>query len=279
MWYIMNFVPGAGRSRAGLESLAAGWNIEVFAPTFVELVTDKGQVRKREKPLLYHYIFVRGRDEDIKRFAQTNRGFSFVIDRAGSRRHLQVSDEALEQFRLIASYHAGKLPCYPLEGINLEEGDKVQVVSGEFAGLTGTYMSRKGGKKGNILIAIDNGLAAIVYDIRADYVRVLEFSRDSSRVYDQLDAFAEKLRKRDQDPLLLRSAAAAFTTRLGVVKIPNPKLNAKLQMLLYAGYKLLSDESNANEALQRYRELEGYVTNKKMRELWELCIERCASRN
>ena len=266
----MNFVPAPGQSRAGLASLASGWNLEVFAPTFVELVTDQGQVKKREKPLLYHYIFVRGRDEDIKCFAQTNRGFSFVLDRAGSRRHLQVSDEALEQFRLIASFHAGKLPCYPLEGVNLEEGDKVQVVSGEFAGLTGTYMSRKGGKKGNILIAIDNGLAAIVYDIRADYVRVLEFSRDSRRVYDQLDAFSEKL-MREQDPLLLRSASAAFTTRLGAVKIPNPKINAKLQMLLYAAYRELADIPKAEEALRRYRELEGYVTNPKTRELLQ-CI-------
>ena len=274
----MNFVPPRGKSRSILSPLAEAWNIEVFAPTFVQLVADGSQVKKREKPLLYHYVFLRGSGEEIKRFALANQGFSFVIDRAGNSRHVTVSDETLEQFRIIASYHAGKLPCYPLEGVDLEQGDKVQVVSGQFAGLTGTYMSRKGGKKGNILVAIDSGLAAVVYDVKAEYVRVLEFARDSRRIYDQLDAFADKLLNPEYDDFTKRSAAASFTTRLGMVKVGNPKLNAKLQALLYAGYRLLSDESMANEALQRYRELEEYVTNPKTQELCKLCIERFAYR-
>lgn len=268
MWYIMNYVPPSGKSRCGLMSLVESWGLEVFAPTFVKLVSEEGHVKKSEKPLLYHYIFIRGNEESIKKFALSNTGFSFVLDRAGSSRYLHVSDEALEQFRIIAGYHAGKLPCYPLEGIDLQEGDKVQIVSGPCVGLTGVYMSRKGGKSGNILIAIDSGLAAVVYDVKAEYVRVLEFARDSKRVYDQLDAFASRLREAaggEVDPLVMVSAAGSFTTRLGIVKLHNPKLEAKLQILLFAAYNILSDRVNARKSLERFRRLENHVTNPKTR--------------
>ena len=195
MWHLLNYIPPRGHSRSELPAIIRSFtSLELFAPTFVALSdSTSSQVKRVEKPLLYHYIFLRGSEADIKQLCLTRQGFSFVLDR-DSRRHITLSDEAVEQFRIIARYFSGKLPCYPLQDINLEEGDKVQIVTGPCAGLTGTYISRKGGRSGNILVAVDAALAAVVYDVRADYVRVLEFSRNSRRVYDQLDAYADKLK-------------------------------------------------------------------------------------
>lgn len=284
MWHILNYIPRPGARRSRLPALFDAFNarpdvsapLELFAPTFMRLVTaDGGRVLKSERPLLYHYIFVRGSEADIKLLCSVEEGFSFVIDRAGPRRHLTVSDEALESFRIIAGYHAGQLPCFPLQGISLEEGDRVQVVSGPFAGLTGTYISRRGARSGSVMVAIDNGLAAAVFDVKADYVRVLEFARDSRRLYDQLDAFASRLqpflssseesRKGASESLL--AAAAVFTRRLGVVKVDAPKIEARLRILLYAAYSILSDRPSALPALERYRALEPHVTSASHRAL------------
>lgn len=290
MWNILNYVPPRGKRRSELESLAASYGVEVFAPTFVQLSSEGGHVKKTEKPLLYHYIFARGGEQDVKRLCSSLEGFSYVLDRAGSGRHLTVGDEEVEQFRIIAQFYAGKLPCYPLEGVALEEGDRVQIVSGPCAGLTGTYISRKGAKKGNVLVSVDGSMAAVVYDVKADFVRVLEFARDSRRIYDQIDAFAERLTNFFDDassdgPVEVKpsdidiiSASSIFTRRLGIVKVNNPKLEAKLRILLYAAYSILSDHAETAEALKKYRELEKNVTNAKTRELCETIFKRLPPR-
>lgn len=273
-WFVLNYIPPRGHKRSELPTLIERFSpeLELFAPTFVSLQTEGGKVAKKERPLLYHYIFLKGDEQTIKQFCYYNQGFSFVMDCAEKGRHLTVTDQTIRDFRIIAQFYAGKLPCFPLKEINLEEGDKVQIVSGPCAGLTGTYMSRKGGRSGNILVAVDTSLAAIVYDIKAEYVRVLEFSRDSRRVYDQLDAFTSRLlsylKTKETENTGTVSAedtafATVFTRRLGSVKLHNPKLEAKLYILLYAAYSVLSDSEKAAESMERYRALERHITNPK----------------
>lgn len=339
-WFVLNYVPGPGFRRHTLPELIArfsrheGAALELFAPTFVALTTERGKVKRVERPLLFHYIFLRGTASAVKRLCQTHEGFSFVIDHAGSRRHLTLPDETVAQYRIIARYYGNNLPYYPLAEVNLEEGDKVEVVDGPLAGLRGTYMSRRGGKSGNILLAVDHQMAAIVYDVKTQYVRVLEFARDSRRAYDQIDAFTLHLLSllpprqsadfradckanseatpragapdandahdkssaqfrpaprpdkaqapvplpraqiqpisAPEDPKSQRTAEPAslaqlqvFTRRLGLVKLHNPKLDAKLQLLLTAAYTLLGDAANAAKARERFAALSHHITNPK----------------
>lgn len=300
MWYILNYIPPPGARRSALPAVVDAFNealakrfpkgavtpVELFAPTFVSLVSEGGHVRQSERPLLYHYIFVRGDEAAVKALCAECQGFSFVIDHTGSRRHLSVSDATLEQFRLIARFYSGQLPCFPLEGINLEEGDRVQIVSGPCAGLEGTYITRKGARSGNILVSVDGSMAAVVYDIKAEYVRVLEFARDSRRLYDHLDAFASKLSEFlssrslpelktgcvSQADLRVLAAASSFVSRLSKVKVPNPKIAAKLFVLLYAAYSLLADAPRAASAFARYEALASNVTNPKTQEFISLIL-------
>lgn len=280
MWFVLNYVPPRGTRRSSLpsiiasfssrleaEGLAAGPPLEHFAPTFVRLESAGGQVRPAERPLLYHYVFVRGDEADVKKLCARVDGFSFVVDRSAPGRHVSISDEALEHFRIIARYFSGRLPCYPLDGVSLEEGDRVQVISGPFAGLEGTYISKRGGHSGNILLSVDAAMAAVVYDVPADYVRVLEFARDSRRVYDQLDAFASRLSAMCSSlgsrSAVELAAASSFVSRLGVVKLQQPKLAAKLHILLYGACSVLADRQRALAHLEAFRSLEHHVTNPK----------------
>lgn len=276
-WNVLNYVPPRGTRRDGLRRITDRAGVELFAPTFVELNQEEGKVNRKEKPLLYHYIFVRGEEEAVKRLCLEEEGFSYVVNRGmgekGLNRHVKVSDGEMEQFRTIADYYAGKLPCYPLEGVRLEEGDRVQVVDGPCAGLTGTYMSRKGAKSGNILVAIDSQTAAIVYDIRAEYVRVLEFAKDSKRLYDQLDAFSAKIEpyiETGKKSVELLAAATVFARRLGETRVDQPKTAARLAMLLAAAFRILGDREREDWAKEKYRKLAGRVTGEKTRRLANL---------
>lgn len=276
MWYVLNYITPAGQRRSALPGIIDRFNhiegadLQLFAPTFIELSSQNGHVEKKEKPLLYHYVFISGPEPVVKRLCASVPGFSFILDRAGASRYLSVSDDTVAQFRIIARFYGNRLPCYPLEGISLEEGDLVQIVSGPFAGLTGRYISRKGGRSGNILVAVDGALAAVAYDVPADYVRVLEFARNTKRLYDQLDSFSSKVEtfldqgnSYDKAPLPLVAAANVFSTRLGSLKVNSPKTEARLAALLYAAYRITGDAARASEALERYKSLSHHITNPK----------------
>lgn len=273
MYYVLNYISSAPGRRKSVEQIVENFfgadnAPEVFAPTFVELVRRDKDVKPVERPLLFHYIFIKASEEDAYRLCTALNGFSFVIDHTGHRRHLMVDDSTVEAFRIIARLHGNRLPCYAVDSITLEEGDRVEIVDGPFAGLIGTYVSRKGGKQGNILISVTQKLAAVVYDIKADYVRVLEFARDSKRAYDQIDAFVPRLLKaiemhRQGKPLTpkIASPLALFCRRFEVTKLSNPKLDAKLQGLLSAAATLIGDTPLARSAMERYLRLRHEITN------------------
>lgn len=91
---------------------------------------------------------------------------------------MTVTPASLEAFRIIARLYEYKLPCFSVDNVTLEQGDEVEVMVGPLAGLTGTYISERC-VAGNILISVTQSLAAVAYDIRADYVRVIRFAKDS----------------------------------------------------------------------------------------------------
>ena len=277
MWYLLNYIPPRGHSRAALPRVIDRYcaarrcgRIELFAPSFFTVDRREGAAPRRvERPLLYHYIFVRGEEADVKRLCATLPGFSFVIDHTGAARHITLPDAAMEAFRLAARMQGNRLECYSPADVDLYEGDRVEIVTGQFAGLSGTYLPRKGGRSGNIYVAVTQSLGTVVYDIPADCVRVIEFAPATRRPYDQMDAYIPRLLTMlsadgtaglPETPDAL-SAAVIFTRRFGSVRLGNPKVDAKLQLMLHASYRLLGDLKEAARTLTRYRSLAANITN------------------
>lgn len=271
-WYVLNYIPPRGHNRRALPGLVAGFDasleegrLELFAPTFFTVVSSDRGPRRVERPLLYHYVFIRGQEKNVKLLCSTLSGFSFVLDhREGSSRYLTIPDATMEAFRTIARLHGNRLECYSPQDIGLEEGDKVEIVTGQFAGLSGTYIPRKGGRTGNIYIAVTQQLGTVVYDIPADCVRVIEFAPATRRPYDQMDAYIPRLLSLLGAPgtsATSTAAAIVFTRRFCSVKLGNPKVDAKLRLMLYASYRLLGEDEKAEKALVGYRALESHITN------------------
>lgn len=274
MWYLLNYIPPRGQSRSRLPRIVDSFNaadptgapLELFAPTFVAVEHTDRSPRRVERPLLYHYIFVRGDEARVKSLCASRPGFSFVLSHSEPRRRVTVDDTTMDAFRLIAHLHGNRLECYSPGDIDLAEGDKVQIVTGDFAGLTGTFIPRKCSRSGNIMVAVTQNLGAVIYDIHADTVRILEFAEGTRRPYDQMDAYLPRLLKlltgsKGSGSVASLAAAIVFTRRFAIVRLGNPKVDAKLQLMLYASYRLLGEETRAAETLGRYRELEHHITN------------------
>ncbi len=283
-WFVLNHIPlsQSRQSRADAEielfKRISGCDLFLFAPTLVKMVKGREKLRMQESPLLFHYVFVRGRLEDVRALCGATNGFSLIKDRAGSCGYLVISTAAVEAFMQVARMYHNEVPCFSTYEIDLEKGDEVEVVEGDFPGLRGTYIPKRGGRSGNLLIEVTQSLAAVVYDIKADYVRILKFAKGSKRPNDQMDAVIPKLykamrtysaggqlRREEMAPLLV------FCRRMGSVKLETPKLNARLQVILLAIARLMGDreaEARAETRLQKYA---AAMTNPSTRAFALLC--------
>lgn len=274
-WFILNHfeaLPAPRRQTAQtcIERFnsAGGCQLELFAPTFVKAVNINGRQIKREQPLTFHYVFVRGTLDEIKRLCGLSNGFSFVLNRSSEERYATVDDKRMDDFKAIARAYSNSLPFFALDDIDLEAGDKVEIVEGSFPGLVGYYMPKAKSTSGDIILSVTQNLGTVVYDVKAKYVRVLEFSKKSRRSYDQIDAFIPRLlqalRHYHEGVVLSdkeKSDITLFVRRMSVVKIENRKLDAKLQALLFGAYQILGNIVESKRAKDRFIKISHSVTN------------------
>lgn len=298
-WYLLNFIAPAIRRSEILDARIRTYNtihntdLRVFAPQVVEAQpAPDGGLRIIKRPILYHYIFVQGPLPHVKRFCSEGEGLSFVlrhpdalpsderisaantpagaklVSAASSARYVSLSDAEIQAFRIIARAYSNRLPYYRPTDIDLIDGDEVEVVSGPFAGLKGTFIARRGTPHGNIIVNATGQIGSIAYNIKADTIRILRFAKDSRRAYDQIDAFLPKLRAalevyRANQSLTPAQAAPLniFTRRFAVTDIPGAKLDAKLQALLAVANEILGNREAAAQAMERYRKRLPHVTN------------------
>lgn len=279
-WYVLNHIATTPCHQAQKTvdrfNSASHVSLELFAPTYVVQETHNGQTHLRTANLTFHYVFVRGDFDDVKRLCGQDNGFSFLIDRGSEERYATVSEQDMANFRNIARAYHNCLPYYPLQDIDLDDGDLVEVVNGDFPGLVGRFMPKAKSKSGDIVLSIFQGVGTVAFNIRNTDVRVLEFSRHATRANDQIDAFVPHLLQAmrlfhagSELPQSLLARLTVFARRMAVAKVGNRKLNAKLQALLYGANLILGDMTAALDARARYQELSSAVTNP-----WTLALTR-----
>lgn len=121
-WFILNHfeaLPAPRRQTAQTcidrFNSAGGCQLELFAPTFVKAVNINGRQIKREQPLTFHYVFVRGTLDEIKRLCSLSNGFSFVLNRSSEERYATVDDKRMDDFKAIARAYSNSLPFFALD--------------------------------------------------------------------------------------------------------------------------------------------------------------------
>ena len=284
-WFVLNYIPSIVARHETAEAVVGRFNkvndeeLELFAPTFVKMVETGGKLKRIETPLMFHYVFVRRSLGCVKDLCSQTNGFAFVLSHLDSPRYLSITDQSMEAFKTVARYYANQIPCFSTEEIDLEEGDYVEVVQGAFSGLKGRYISKKRGRSGNLLIAVTQDLAATVYAVKADYLRVLEFAKNSKRAYDQVEAFIPRLfaamrvyRSGGKLDAGLIAPLVVFCRRFDSVKFDNAKFEAKLQLLLMTACKILGDADGFRKAQASFEKLAVNLTNRWTKALAALCL-------
>lgn len=272
-WFVLNHLGGTFQNLAQKSidrfNQSRQCSLELFAPTYLIREERGGEIRFRNASLTFHYVFVRGTLEEVKQLcAQPSNRFSLLINRSSEERYAVIDDRRMMQFKNIAKAYKNALPCFQIDEIDLEEGDLVEVVSGTFTGLVGRFIPKAKSKSGNIVLNIYEKLMTITSDIESTEVRVLEFAKDSTRANEQIDAFTphllSALRLFSKNEVLskpLISKLSVFCGRMEMVNIPQKKLNAKLQALLYAAFHILGKIEEADSHLAGYEQVKDSITN------------------
>ena len=283
-WFVLNHIRIAFQdtARKAIERFNAcqDSSLELFAPTYVVKEKKNGKIKIRTVNLTFHYVFVKGTLSDVKMLCSQNNGFSFLIDHGNQeQRYATIPDRDMVNFKNIARVYKNCLPYFSLNEIDLEEGDLVEVINGDFPGLIGNYMPKAKSKSGNIILNIYNNVGTIVFNVKATDVRVLEFSHKSTRANDQIDAFVPNLLKalrlyhdNKELPATLVAKLSVFCSRMEAVKINNRKLDAKLQALLFAGNHILGNMDASEYAKEKYEKQKDSITNEWTRGLVNLLI-------
>jgi len=282
-WYVLNFIhkPGKQSPKNHIDRFnREGHDLELFAPVIRPAHVVNGKVRYSERLLTYFYVFVRGTFEEVKGLCvRQDNDFSILRDRSSSNRYAVVSDTAMESFRIIARAHTNTIPFFNIEDIELNEGDLVEVVGGDYDGLKGTFVPKSRSNKGNLVIAATAAMGAVLWDIDARCVRILEFAPDTRRQYDLVDSFIPKLlpvlRKFHSGESLTdreKSQLIVFNRRMGIVAPSNHKVEAKLLAVLMCVQFILGDMEGYRQTEQRFEKRRTAVTNPWTLALTELMM-------
>ncbi len=284
-WFVLNYIPPLPSAKP--QRYVDDFNrdnpagaLELFAPKLRQARLVAGRVQYVEHNLTYHYLFVRGSFSHVKQLcAAPHNGFSFMLNPLSHDRYATVTDRAMESFRLVSRLYSNTLPFYDLTDIDLLEGDTVEIVDGEYAGLQGTFMPRARSNRGNLVIAATASLGTILWNVDARYVRILSFARDTRRQYDILSSFIPRLYpvlRHHHDGLMLTprevSLLSVFNRRMQVVVPENPKLEAKLLATLLCVQYLLGDHVAYAATQKRFQSKQAALTNPDTRALTTLLL-------
>ncbi len=286
-WYVLNFFrQGSSSPKKYIENFnKEGHAIELFAPIIRPATVVNGKIEYREKLLTFYYIFVKGTLEEIKELCmRPNNNLSIMIDRSSASRYGIISEAEMNNFKIIARAYENEIPFFNIEDIDLDEGDIVEVVGGKYDGLRGTYVPKARSNKGNLVIAATPGMGAVVWEIDAKIVRILEFAKDSRRQYDLVDSFIQKLlpilrkfhsheRLNDKE----KSQLNIFNLRMGVVAPASHKAEAKLLAVLMCVQFILGDMASFVETQKRFYRRKSAITNIWVVALTELLISAASN--
>ena len=287
-WYILSARDGIKSLEAQFDALSAMRErrgappIEYFLPTCIEQTSVFGVPAMRRRKLVGDYVFVHdtyGQVLEIKSLMPSLWLLPHPDRGQDDRRFMTVGDHDMDIFKAIARAYSNELPCYPIDAVDLEEGDKVEIVGGDFDGMCGTLQCSQGRNGGKVLMAIGNLFLIATPEISPQYIRILQFGKGNRHPYRKFEAH---LPRALQAVSHLRgdSTAAGLTTedvaamsvfvgRFGELQPATVNIASQHATLMLMSYAALQDQVQTQRWLLRCRALLNSIKSETQR-AWQL---------
>ena len=289
-WYVLSSKSGIKVLEEQFNVLSAsrvergGAPVEYFLPTCVEHSTRSGKAVVRRKKLIGNYIFVRDYLKNVMEMTQGMNSLWLLPhpdhDNDG-KRYMTISDREMDAFKAVANAYANELPCYPIETVDLEEGDQVQIIGGEFDGMKGTLRCSQGRNGGKVMMAVGNLFLISTPDIRPQYIRILQFGKGNRHPYRQFEAHVPRALQALRHlwgidgPQGLTTEDVAlmtiFTGRYEALQAATVNIASQHAALMLMSYAALQDKERVDRWLLRCRAILPTVKSETQR-VWQLAF-------
>lgn len=289
-WYVLSSKSGIKSLEEQFSVLSAsrvergGVPVEYFLPTCVVQTNRSGKAVIRRKKLIGSYIFIRDCLTNIMEMTRSVDSLWLLPhpnrDNDG-KRYMTVSDNEMEIFKAIANAYANELPCYPIEAVDLEEGDRVQIIGGEFDGMKGTLKCSQGRNGGKVMMAVGNLFLISTPDIRPQYIRILQFGKRNRHPYRQFEAHVPRALQalRHQygidalNGLTTEGLASmtVFTGRFEALEPATVNIASQHAALMLLSYAALQDKEKTERWLLRCKAILPRVKSNTQR-AWQLAF-------
>lgn len=224
-----------------------------FYPTNFVLVGKEHEKKKNvERPVVLNLVFLYGVASELERFCELHPYLSltrahktlFDVDRKGL--YLVVPDREMEMFQRTVGAYERDVPFINPKEVDLEEGDRVRILDGLFAGVEGTLITQRGKDGGRVLVRISDLVAVPTLEIEPEYIEVLSFAPSNLHAYKKFDAFekrldtaVEEVRKHHRITDEQQSAMVVFIRRFTNLQTITRNMKVKHNVFLMMAHKLL----------------------------------------
>lgn len=293
-WYILSAKDGIKSLEMQFGALSAMRQrlgeapVEYFLPTCIEQSSSFGVPAMRRRKLMGSYVFVRdtySRIIEIKSAIPSLWLLPHPDRNQDDHRFMTMSDHDMEVFKAIARAYANELPCYPINMVDLEEGDKVEIVGGEFDGMRGTLQCSQGRNGGKVLMAVGDLFLVATPSISPQYIRILQFGKGNRHPYRKFEAHLPRALQAlshlsahgSQDDtasgLTTEDVAAmsVFVGRFGELKPATVNIASQHATLMLMSYVALQDQEQAERWLLRCSALLTSIKSDTQR-AWQLAL-------
>lgn len=261
---------------------------EYFAPSYVEVRKQHGELVRTNHPLLYNYVFIHASEAEIYRMKRFLPQYNFLprVREKDDAYYPYLSDEAMENLKWVAASYSDVLPVYTPGPERLMKGDRIRITEGQFKGVEASVIIQPGGGRKEVMVCVENCMYVPLLCVEPGQYEVIALNADNRHVYtrlngDRLPAGLHKALKRYHSPEGVTDADRALASEVlqqyANLQLDSDVMRCKLYSMLLPAYAILGDREAFDQLLGTVRSILPLIWAEQSRSLLLVTLYGCTN--
>lgn len=261
---------------------------EYFAPSYVEVRKQHGDLVRTNHPLLYNYVFIHASEAEIYRMKRFLPQYNFLprVREKDDAYYPYLSDEAMENLKWVAASYSDVLPVYTPGPERLMKGDRIRITEGQFKGVEASVIIQPGGGRKEVMVCVENCMYVPLLCVEPGQYEVIALNADNRHVYtrlngDRLPAGLHKALKRYHSPEGVTDADRALASEVlqqyANLQLDSDVMHCKLYSMLLPAYAILGDREAFDQLLGTVRSILPLIRAEQSRSLLLVTLYGCTN--
>lgn len=261
---------------------------EYFAPSYVEVRKQHGELVRTNHPLLYNYVFIHASEAEIYRMKRFLPQYNFLprVREKDDAYYPYLSDEAMENLKWVAASYSDVLPVYTPGPERLMKGDRIRITEGQFKGVEASVIIQPGGGRKEVMVCVENCMYVPLLCVEPGQYEVIALNADNRHVYtrlngDRLPAGLHEALKRYHSPEGVtdadRALASVVLQQYANLQLDSDVMRCKLYSMLLPAYAILGDREAFDQLLGTVRSILPLIRAEQSRSLLLVTLYGCTN--